>query len=152
MNEVQQIIDLVQRAYTGDAWHGPSLGELLEDIDPETAMVHLLPTVHSILELVRHIAVWQEAVVHRINGEEYEVPDAEDWQTELDEDSWSDALFRLEAGRRALEEKLSTLQDSDLWATTPGKPYNNYVMIHGLIQHTLYHAGQIALLKRLYNM
>ncbi len=144
MSEVQRIIDLVQRAYTGDAWHGPSLGELLEDVDPEVAMAQLLPTAHTILELVRHIAVWQDAVVRRLNGEEYDVPEELDWQSDIDEDSWSEALFRLEASRRDLEEKLATLQDNDLYATTPGKPYTNYVMIHGLVQHTLYHAGQIA--------
>ncbi len=144
MNEVQRIIDLVQRAYTGNAWHGPSLGELLEDVDPEIAMAQLLPTSHTVLELVRHITVWQDAVVRRLNGEEYEVPDDLNWQADIDEDSWSEALFRLEASRRALEEKLATLQQSDLEATTPGRDYTNYVMIHGLVQHTLYHTGQIS--------
>jgi uncharacterized damage-inducible protein DinB len=28
-------------------------------------------------------------------------------------------------------------------------PYNIYVLLHGVLQHTLYHAGQIAMLRRL---
>jgi len=31
---------------------------------------------------------------------------------------------------------------------TPGTSYSNYVLLHGVIQHDLYHAGQIALLKK----
>src|ERR1041384_7534740 len=30
----------------------------------------------------------------------------------------------------------------------PGTPYNVYFLLHGVIQHDLYHAGQIALLKK----
>lgn len=149
MSEVQRIIDLVQRAYTGNAWHGPSLGELLEQVEPELAAAHLLPGVHSILEIVRHITVWQDAVVHRLNGEAYEVPEEENWPTDLHEDLWVDALFMLEASRRNLEEKIATLNESDLEAITPGRSYTNYMMIHGLVQHTLYHTGQIALIIKI---
>jgi hypothetical protein len=30
-----------------------------------------------------------------------------------------------------------------------GKPYDYYVLLHGALQHTLYHAGQIAMVRRL---
>ena len=33
--------------------------------------------------------------------------------------------------------------------TVPGKDYPVAVMLHGTVQHYAYHAGQIALLKRL---
>jgi len=29
-----------------------------------------------------------------------------------------------------------------------GRDYTTYVMVHGVIQHNLYHAGQIAILKK----
>ena len=32
--------------------------------------------------------------------------------------------------------------------TVQGKNYSFYVMAHGVVQHDLYHAGQIALLKK----
>ena len=33
-------------------------------------------------------------------------------------------------------------------ALVPGYDYSYYVMLHGAVQHTLYHAGQIAILKK----
>lgn len=146
MTEVQRILDLVQRAYTGDAWHGLSLGELVEHIDPEIAMAQLVPGVHTMLELVRHITVWQDAVLLRLSGEVYDVPEELNWQPDIHESAWGEALFHLEESRRDLEEKIVSLGDDDLWSLVPGKPYTNYVMLHGLVQHTLYHTGQIAML------
>jgi len=44
------------------------------------------------------------------------------------------------------------LPDSRLYEVVPGKTgkhYTFYYMLHGVVQHELYHAGQIALLKKL---
>ena len=52
------IAEELRRAFEGDAWHGPALLELLEDVDAETSAAKPLPEVHSIWELVLHIAAW----------------------------------------------------------------------------------------------
>jgi len=49
---------------------------------------------------------------------------------------------------RQLHDTIARLADSWLSETVPGKDYSVYVMLHGVIQHNLYHAGQIALLKK----
>ena len=40
------------------------------------------------------------------------------------------------------------LPESRLWDRVPGKRYDFYFMLHGVAQHALYHAGQIAILKK----
>jgi len=40
------------------------------------------------------------------------------------------------------------LSDHRLRETVPGKRYDFYHMLHGIAQHELYHAGQIAILKK----
>jgi hypothetical protein len=40
------------------------------------------------------------------------------------------------------------MPDSRLTERVPGKDYDIYFMLHGAVQHALYHAGQIALLKK----
>ena len=52
------IADQLRRAFLRDAWHGPAVLELLADVDAETAAARPIPSVHSIWELVLHIAVW----------------------------------------------------------------------------------------------
>ena len=39
------------------------------------------------------------------------------------------------------------LRPEDLAGPVPGHPYSVYVLLHGVLQHTLYHAGQIGLLR-----
>ncbi len=68
-SESALIADQLRRAFEGDAWHGPALLELLEDVDPATAASKPLPDVHSIWELVLHISAWDAAASRRIAGE-----------------------------------------------------------------------------------
>ena len=51
------LTEQLRRAFDGDAWHGPAVLELLADVDAATAAARPLPNVHSIWELVLHIAV-----------------------------------------------------------------------------------------------
>ena len=59
----------LRRAFEGDAWHGPALLELLQDVDTATAAARPLPNIHSIWELVLHIAAWDAVACRRIAGE-----------------------------------------------------------------------------------
>ena len=68
-SEGARIAQLLRHAFDGNAWHGPALLELLEDVDAATAAARPLPNVHSIWELVLHIAVWDRVACHRLAGE-----------------------------------------------------------------------------------
>ena len=67
-----RIADQLRRAFDGSAWHGPALLELLEDVDAATAAAKPLPNVHSIWELVLHIAVWDDAGLRRLSGKKWQ--------------------------------------------------------------------------------
>ena len=79
MREVDRIADQLKRAYAGPAWHGPSLSELLKEVDAQRAAAHPLPGTHSIWELVLHIAAWDTAVSRRLARDRAEI-----YKTELD--------------------------------------------------------------------
>src|ERR1700723_4297263 len=63
------IAEQLRRAFEGDAWHGPALLELLQDMDAAAVAAKPLPNIHSIWELVLHVAVWDAAACRRLNGE-----------------------------------------------------------------------------------
>jgi hypothetical protein len=42
----------------------------------------------------------------------------------------------------------AALPEARLRERVPGKKYDFYHMLHGVAQHELYHAGQIAILKK----
>ncbi|PYS87293.1 MAG: DinB family protein, partial [Acidobacteria bacterium] len=69
MTEIERILDQLKRAYEGNAWHGPSVREVLAGITAEQAHARPLPNAHSIWELVHHIAVWENVGRRRLTGD-----------------------------------------------------------------------------------
>ncbi len=150
MTEIERIYDQLNRAYKGGAWHGPSLSELLSDITFEKASRKPLPNSHSIWEIVLHISAWKKESRRRIEGEFTDIPQAQDWPAaeELTTASWAETLKTLEVRQEKLLEAISKLKDEDLEKNAAGQSYSIYFMLHGIVQHDLYHAGQIAILKK----
>jgi uncharacterized damage-inducible protein DinB len=149
-SEGARIAELLQRAFDGNAWHGPSVLELLEDIDAATAAAKPLPKVHSIWELVLHIAVWDDAAVRRLGGKKWQPTGLANFPsvTNASEGTWQKAIAATKRTHDTLIKTVRALPDSRLSDRVPGKRYDFYHMLHGIAQHELYHAGQIAILKK----
>ncbi len=151
MSEATRIADQLRCAFDGSAWHGPAVLELLSDIDAATAASHPLPDAHSIWELVLHIAAWDSAVNRRIvGGKAVRLNSAENFPAVKDKSraAWKETITLLKRTHKELINTVAALPDSRLSDRVPGKKYNIYFMLHGVTQHELYHAGQIAILKK----
>ncbi|MBI5708989.1 MAG: DinB family protein [Candidatus Eisenbacteria bacterium] len=150
MSECERIHDQLERAFAGNAWHGPALTEVLDGVDAARAVRRPLAHAHTIWEIVLHVAAWEAAALRRLSGEEAKLTDAEDWPAVggSGEPAWRAALAALERGNRALRAAVLALPDARLEEPAPGASYSLYVLLHGVVQHDLHHAGQIALLKQ----
>ncbi len=150
MQEVHRIEDQLKRAFEGEAWHGPSLRELLAGVTAQEAAAKPLPAAHSIWEIVLHVAAWEGAVRARLEGEDVKVPAEGDWPEvkETSAAAWQAALETLEEKHLKLIKTISSLDPSRLDEAITGSKSSVYSTLHGIIQHDLYHAGQIALLKK----
>jgi uncharacterized damage-inducible protein DinB len=150
MQEVQRIEDQLKRAFEGNAWHGPSVRELLADMRAERALAKPLANVHSIWEIVLHMAAWERVVRRRLAGEDATLSPEEDWPPvqEASEIAWKTAGDSLEKDHQELRSLIGRLSDAQLQAPVVGRHDSVYHMVHGVIQHDLYHAGQIAILKK----
>lgn len=150
-NEVERIQQQLQRAFEGEAWHGPSVLELIADVDAVKAAAQPIAGAHSIWELVLHIAAWDKAVTTRLGGNRGAVSNEENFPTVSDtsEESWQKAIETLKQNHHDLIEALGGVDESSLDAPVVEGMSSVYVHLHGAIQHELYHAGQIAILKKL---
>ncbi|HEU4630616.1 MAG TPA: DinB family protein [Gemmatimonadaceae bacterium] len=150
MDDHTRILEQLRRTYDGDAWYGPSLRALLADVDAATAATRPIPTAHTIWELVRHISVWLMAARRRLAGEQVEYTDDADWPVMPDptDIAWLATLDVLEQAQRSLEHLVAGMPAAALHELVPGKRYTAAVMLHGVVQHAVYHAGQIALVKK----
>jgi uncharacterized damage-inducible protein DinB len=153
ITEPARLADQIRRAFEGEAWHGDSVLELLKDVDAVTAAAHPIPNAHSIWDLVLHIAAWDDAVCRRTGGTAVTLSDEENFPSIKDtsETAWRKALDHMKQAHNELVNSVRTFPESRLLETVPGKTqdyYNFYYMFSGIAQHELYHAGQIALLKK----
>jgi uncharacterized damage-inducible protein DinB len=151
MKETARIADQLSRAYSGKAWHGPSLKFILRGVTAEQAAARPIPCAHSIWELVLHIAAWDRAVCDRIlSGKDTTLPPEQNFPAVVDTSStaWKKALKKLEKGHRDLVAAIQGFKDSRLDRKLGNRDYSFYITMHGAIQHDLYHAGQISILKK----
>jgi uncharacterized damage-inducible protein DinB len=153
-SEAARIADQLRRAFHGEAWHGDSVFEILKGVTAAQAAARPIKSAHTIWELVLHIAAWDGALLRRLGGVAVEPSDAENFPTVTDtsEAAWRKTLAEVRRVHEELVATVSVLPDSRLDEMVPGKEgahYTFYYMLHGVVQHELYHAGQIALLKKM---
>jgi uncharacterized damage-inducible protein DinB len=154
MTETERIRDQFQRAFDGQAWHGPSVLSLLDGVTAEQAAAHPIPGAHSIWELTLHIAAWEDACRRRLESDPAQLTDDENFPpvSDTSEGAWESAKTKLIDVHRRLLDVIATTDDSRLdqpIMESAEIPFSSaYVTLHGGVQHSLYHAGQIAILKK----
>jgi uncharacterized damage-inducible protein DinB len=144
-----QLRQLLHRAYFGPAWHGPAVAELLADVTAAQAAAPPKAGSHSIWQLVAHMTAWRDEVRRRLHGPGRKLTEGENWPTidDASEAAWQAMLERSHTSQRALEEDVAGFSDEQLTAAADNLPGGREELLHVVIHHDLYHAGQIALLK-----
>lgn len=150
MTEPIRIADQLKRSVRGIAWHGPSVMEILADVTAEEAVQHPVADAHSIAEIVLHVTAWLRAAERGLSGTPTQLSSAEDWPGVPAAFDWAEALEQLRDASKALGDRIKRLDADDLERLVRGndQDYSTYALLHGVVQHNLYHAGQLALLKK----
>lgn len=150
MRETERIEDQLKRAFYGEAWHGPAVKEALQGVTAQMAMQRPIPNAHTIWELVHHIQAWIEIVKSRVLGQKVNVTDEVNFPPVKDssEAGWQESIKRLEQADAELRKTVLSLPESRLEEAGVEGGSSVYILLHGAVQHKLYHTGQIALLKK----
>jgi uncharacterized damage-inducible protein DinB len=149
--ETERIASQLNQSIEGPAWHGPSLKEVLEGVNAGMAAAKPLAGAHSIWDLVNHVLAWQAVALATLHGSEYHSLAGEaDWPRVSDrtESAWQSTLTRVDERKALLGQAIRGFPDDRLDELVPGRQFRFYDLVHGVVQHNLYHAGQIAILKR----
>ncbi len=149
--EVDRLEEQLKRALAGAAWHGPSVLELLAGVTAAQAASHPIAGAHSIWELVLHLRSDYELVLRRLAGDGRQATPAEDWPAcpAPTEENWQQTVRELALLNKELRQAIRGFPDERLdEPVVPEVAYTAYTQFSGVTQHHLYHAGQIALLKR----
>lgn len=147
-NRTQLIADAYHAATIEGAWYGPTVAELLAKTSPEAATARPIPDGHSISELLQHLLLWNERI--RNTSASCPMPrwDAEKEWAEAPI-PWNELMQRWSKSRDLLEERIRSFPVEDLDKQTPGRTYPYEKMLDGIVQHAIYHSGQIAMIVSL---
>ena len=158
MTEISRIADQFRRAHDGDPWYGTPLTQILDGITAPEAAAHPLPGAKSIWEVLLHITAWIGETTQRLRGRAPGPPPEGDWPpvTETTAEAWEQAKQALARAHEELQRELVSTPDERLGQTVGGpsrdRPQGTgisfYVLLHGVLQHNVYHTAQIASLRR----
>jgi hypothetical protein len=153
-DEVRLLLRLLDQAFGSRGWHGPTLSGLLRGVTPRQALWRPAPGRNSIWALVLHTAYWKYAVRRRLAGDAIgsfprSPSNFPDVPRTGDHRAWSRDVRLLRDEHRKLVRLVAALAPGRLRHMSPKGRWTNAEMIAGVAQHDLYHAGQIAMLKRL---
>jgi uncharacterized damage-inducible protein DinB len=142
--QIQQIADFYRAVTIKGAWYGPTVAELIAKILPELATTPPVPGAHSISELLQHLLLWNERI--RNTSESRPMPR---WEADKEWAEppipWKELVARWNQSRDLLEEKIRNFPAEDLTKQVPGRSYAYETLLNGIVQHTIYHSGQMAM-------
>ena len=157
-DELIRIIDLLNTTYEGEeAWHGPSVVDVLRGVTPDMAGKRISPNTHSIAELVFHMTSWRIFCVKKMQGDatfDITTPDKDfgALPDKIDDFEWEALEMELSLSQEELINELDKRDDDEfLEDIVPGRDYTYYDMLHGIINHDMYHTGQIMILQKALN-
>lgn len=150
MSDIQRILDHYDGVLNGAAWHGDPVWQVLDTISAEQAATRPIAEAHTIWEIVAHMTFWENVVVQRLAGlhaglvEELNFPP----MPVASEENWRKTLEEFRASNRAFRQALAGLAPAKLNELTAARKRTFYGEAHGIMEHHVYHLGQIALLKK----
>jgi uncharacterized damage-inducible protein DinB len=151
--ETQSIIKSFETTLSGQPWFGRGVYEMLEEIDEKKIYVKPNENAHSLAELLWHMNVWAEftlAALENRNIEDIKAIEQLDWRTiDPAKHTWKNGLTVLKSIHNKIIEQLKQKEDSLLGEIVPNRKYNYRFLLNGLIQHNIYHLGQVAYVKKL---
>ena len=155
MTELERIAEELRRAASGDAWHGDSIAKTLEGVTAEQAAAKPLANAHSIWELVLHVTYWLDAITLAMNGTplvQHSVPGYMQMNfppvKSAEQKAWDEAKARLMAAAEKCAGAIAKFDPAKFHNKVPGRQYDFSYALPGIVSHTIYHGGQMALLKK----
>lgn len=150
MTEIERIVAEYDRGLQGSAWHGDSIWQILDTVSAECAAYRPIGEAHTIWEIVLHMTFWEGVGARRLAGQRAGLDEALNFPSPpaATEVNWQKTRDAFRASNQEFRNALTRLDAARLDDLSAAGKRSFYEEAHGVIQHDVYHAGQIALLKK----
>ena len=151
MTLTAQIAKHFREAWFGGNWTSVNLKDTLAGVTWEQATRQVY-SLNTIATLVYHINYYVDAVLKVLHGGPLEAHDkySFDLPPITSRQEWEKLLDKAFTEAENFASLVEQLPESRLWENMAGEKYGNYFRnLHGIIEHTHYHLGQIVLIKKI---
>jgi uncharacterized damage-inducible protein DinB len=150
---IKKYIHQIQQAYYGDNWLDEDMEKKLRKVNEENAFIKPDGYIHSIAEIVSHLVEWRREQIERLQfGRRAKLMmDSENnWRSNesLKKGGWAYLKEQLDNTQNDLIALLETKDDGFLESKWSGEYDFDYLVV-GLVQHDIYHLGQIGLIYKM---
>lgn len=151
--EIQSIINRIENVNIGEPWFGRAAFVILEEVDAKKVYTKPNNTEHSLIELFYHMITWADFTLKRIEKDKInDLAAAEelDWRIINPKvHTWKKGLAEFKAIHKKIIALLNRKDDDFLLEIVDYRKYNFRFLLNGMIEHTIYHLGQVAYLNKL---
>lgn len=156
MTNKESLLNRLKSTFMTQPWYGDSVMKTIKSIPFEAASYSPIGVNDkNIAKLVAHIIVWIEFGIEKLDENrdfDIELGTSLDWP-EVDintSEEWDNLLIKLVSTYDLLVEKIKSIPDQHFIETVAGKSYKTYFMLDGIVQHNIYHLGQIGIFYAMY--
>ena len=151
--ELKIIAASLKEVLSGEPWYGKAVLTLLNEVNPEMVYKKFKEDSHSMIDLLYHMVTWSQFTRERIEKDQSlntEAFDALDWrETNAEIHTWNNGIGQFTSETNKIIEILNNTSDDLLEEKVDYREYNFRYLLNGLIQHNIYHVGQIAYINNL---
>ena len=151
MNITKQISKQFRDVHFGGNWTSVNLKETLTDVTWQQATTKI-GSLNTIAALVYHINYYVTAIIKVLQGGPLDAHDkfSFDLTPIQSQQDWEELVNKLFTDAENFAALIQQLPDSKLEETFIDEKYGTYYRnLHGIIEHTHYHLGQIVLIKKM---
>jgi len=152
--ETQSIIKSFEDTLSNQPWFGRAVYEILGEADESKAHTKPNSTEHSMIELLWHMNTWADFTLGSLENrsvDEMKAIEGNDWRN-IDPKihTWKKGVEQLKATHNKIIELLKQKEDDNFLGDIVAlRKYNFRFLLNGLIQHNIYHLGQVAYVKKM---
>jgi uncharacterized damage-inducible protein DinB len=149
---IKNIIRQLNEIQEGSLWFDQCFKEKINKLSDAEALNRPIPQVHSVAEHISHILEWRKECMLRFKGQSTDLMNsADDWKDNitLSKIGWTNLKKHFFESTVTLINALENQDDSYLETKFIDTDYNFHYLIEGIIQHDLYHLGQIGITIKL---
>lgn len=151
--EIQAIIRRIENINNGEPWFGRAVYIILEEVNSKKVYIKPNDTEHSLIELLYHMITWASFTLKRIEKDDkmdMSVFEKIDWRNINPKiHTWKKGLTEFKAIHKKIIALLKKKDDAFLKEIVDYRKYNFRFLLNGMIEHNIYHLGQIAYLKKM---